>query len=73
MTQQPKFNHDDKYAIKMKKKMEHCECDHGDDLMFTFGLPFMNGFMLNEFRMSKEEEELSKSWMTYITNFAKSG
>ncbi|XP_076822299.1 fatty acyl-CoA hydrolase precursor, medium chain-like [Clavelina lepadiformis] len=73
MTQQPKFNHDDEYAIKMKKKMEHCECDHGDDLMFTFGLPFMNGFMLNEFRMSKEEEELSKSWMTYITNFAKSG
>lgn len=70
MDQTPKYNHDDKYGPKKARKASFCKCDHADDLIFTFGLPIFKG---KTSHFTDEERELSKEWMKYIANFAKTG
>ena len=72
MAQQPRLHHDEAFG-NASKKINFCECDHGDDLGFTFGFPFYNGHMTPDVKFSDDEKELSQKWMTYITNFAKTG
>ena len=73
MKQQLRCHHEDEYSIDLQKKVTFCECDHGDDVVFTFGVPLMNGKMMTQCKFSEEEKELTKAWMTYITNFATNG
>ncbi|XP_076802958.1 fatty acyl-CoA hydrolase precursor, medium chain-like [Clavelina lepadiformis] len=73
MTHQLKCHHDDEFKGEISKKAEFCRCDHTDDIIFTFGEPLMNGEMTKRVKFSKEEEEISRKWMTYIANFATSG
>lgn len=67
------MNHDDAFAVDVKLKPKFCECDHGDDLFFTFGYPLMNGKFTRNGKSSEEEKKLSKKWMKTICQFAKTG
>jgi len=73
MTHQLLCNHNEKYVGKMKTKPVFCEADHGDDLAFTFGVPFASEASSDDFRFSDEERELSRKWMTFIARFAATG
>jgi len=56
------------------KKAEFCDCDHGDDIMYTFGFPFYDQKYSREgIWFTEEEKECSRVWMTYVVNFASSG
>lgn len=55
-------------------KSEICDCDHGDDIYYTFGYPFFDQKFSNEgVTFTEAEKECSRLWMTYVTNFATSG
>lgn len=67
-----KMNHDDAYS-DMQKKPDWCVCDHGDEIFMTFGAPFSPVKLTMNARFSEDEKKLSKDFMTYLTNFAKTG
>ena len=48
------------------------DTDHGDDLFFIFGSPYMEDMAVN-YKYTKEEMKLSQIMMKYWTNFAKYG
>nr|XP_002121823.1 liver carboxylesterase 4 [Ciona intestinalis] len=74
MTQQPRHNHTNQYGAEIKNKPDHCECDHADDILYTFGLPlFSKDQFKPEVEFSEEDKTFSLHWMAYITNFAKYG
>jgi len=56
------------------KKADFCDCDHGDDILYTFGFPYNDQKYSREgISFTEEEKEFSRIWMTYVTNFAKTG
>ncbi|CAK8697505.1 unnamed protein product [Clavelina lepadiformis] len=73
MKHRMKCYYDDDFSMEMKKRDEFCECDHSDDIYFTFGVPLMQGNKSRECRFSEDEENLSVIWMKYIANFALTG
>jgi len=75
MNQKLRFNHEKAFqpAKDAQFKSEMCECDHGDDLVFTFGLPHTNAKLSLDIKFSDEERKLSLEWMGYLTNFATTG
>ena len=73
MTQQPSYNHDPAYGPVTARKAPFCECDHGDDIVFTFGLPLCKRKLTFNVKFTNEEKLLSKDWMKYIVNFARNG
>ena len=73
MTQTLKMNHDPKYGPCSAMKSLLCECDHADDVIFTFGLPFNPNKLTLDVKFTDEEKALSLEWMKYLTNFAKNG
>ena len=70
MTQRPQFNHT---GPESARKPEFCECDHGDDLIFTFGMPLANHKQTFDVKYTEDEKKLSMEWMKYIVNFATTG
>ena len=70
MTQQPQYNH---AGSDSAKKPDFCECDHADDIMFTFGIPFIHRKLTFDPKFTEDEKKLSKEWMKYIVNFATNG
>ena len=57
-----------------KMKSEICDCDHGDDIFYTFGYPFYDEKYSREgITFTENEKECSRFWMTYVTNFATTG
>merc|ERR1719186_473066 len=55
-------------------KSEICDCDHGDDISYTFGYPFFDKkFSREGVRYTESETECSRLWMAYVTNFATTG
>jgi len=70
MTQQPQFNHS---GPKQARKVDFCECDHGDDIMFTFGAPLDDRKLTFDVKFTEAEKKLSKEWMKYLVNFATNG
>ena len=73
MTQKTMFYHDSEYGPESIRKVEFCECDHGDDLFYTFGMPFYKKKLSLDVKFTEDETELSREWMKYLVNFAKSG
>ena len=73
MAQQPQFNHDPAYGPKSAMKPEICQCDHGDDIIFTFGMPLTDEKLTFDVKFTENEKLLSKEWMKYIVNFATNG
>ena len=70
MTQRPNYNHN---GPEHARKAEFCKCDHGDDVLFTLGLPLAERKLTFDVNFSEDEKQLSKEWMTYIANFATNG
>ena len=54
------------------KRPAWVDTDHGDDLFFTFGSPFIEDIAANH-TYNKEEIKLTRNLMKYWTNFAKYG
>jgi len=75
MSMQPRFHHDRAFNSNDKSEMkpEICECDHGDDILYTFGMPLSNAPFTFDIRFSEEEEKMSEMWMAYLVNFANTG
>ena len=75
MSQQPQFHHDRAYNSNEQSTMKShlCECDHGDDIIFTFGVPLAKAKMTYEVKFTEDEKKLSVRWMDYLVNFATSG
>jgi len=76
MTQSLRYNHDPDYnfnEVKKAMKPEMCECDHGDDLNFTFGFPLSNAKRIFDVKFTDEETLFSEIWMKYVVNFAYTG
>ena len=75
MTQSVQYNHSPEYNKEEEPylKSSICECDHGDDINFTFGIPFSSAKLLIDARFTEEEKIFSEKWMKYIVNFATSG
>ncbi|XP_077972257.1 carboxylesterase 1D-like isoform X1 [Styela clava] len=68
-----KMFHETRYGPEVPKKVDWCVCDHGDDIFMTFGMPFSSNPMSFGAKFSEEEKEISRKFMTYLTNFAKTG
>ncbi|XP_039263426.2 carboxylesterase 4A-like [Styela clava] len=64
---------DEKYGPEVSKKPNWCLCDHGDDIFMTFGWPFSPFALTSGAKFTKDEEEISRKFMTYLTNFARTG
>ena len=75
MSQQPQFNHRREFNSNEKSelKSELCECDHADDIIFTFGLPLSSAKMTFDVKFTDEEKKTSLQWMNYVANFATTG
>jgi len=75
MTQDLKYNHSKEYNKEEKPyiKSSLCECDHADDLIFTFGIPFSPAKLMIDASFTKEEKMFSEQWMKFLINFATSG
>lgn len=73
MSHPTKYCHDTNYGPDTAQRPSFCECDHGDDLIYTFGLPFYNGKLNFDVKFTDNERTLSREWMKYIVNFAANG
>ncbi|XP_078684143.1 fatty acyl-CoA hydrolase precursor, medium chain-like [Branchiostoma floridae x Branchiostoma belcheri] len=51
----------------------YAKADHGDDLFYLFGLPFLRDGGAWKYNFTQEERELSLDMMAYWTNFAANG
>jgi len=69
----PRYSHDVTYGDDVTQKSDICESDHGDDLPFTFGMPFANVSLYKKARFTEREEEIASDWMKYLANFATHG
>ena len=72
----PKYSHDPDYGDPkdpVKLKTDLCVSDHGDDLPFTFGMPFANVSLYKKARFTPQEEKIAADWMKYLANFALHG
>ncbi|XP_075694385.1 fatty acyl-CoA hydrolase precursor, medium chain-like [Rhinoderma darwinii] len=54
-------------------KPDFVKADHGDELFFVLGGPFMKGDVLFSGASTEEEKALSKTIMKYWANFARTG
>ena len=70
MTQQPQYNHS---GPEKARKADFCECDHGDDILFTFGMPLTDLELTYNPEFTEDEKKLTKEWMNYVVNFATNG
>ncbi|XP_078495943.1 liver carboxylesterase 1-like [Ciona intestinalis] len=75
MTQTSTFCHSKDHILSgdLKLKVDFCECDHGDDLTYTFGFPYATAKLSSEVKFTNDECKMSEQWMNYIANFAKTG
>ena len=73
MTQQLQLHHDPAYGPETARKPEFCQCDHTDDIIFTFGLPLIDQKLTFDVKFTEDEKKLSREWMKYIVNFANNG
>ncbi|XP_053305624.1 fatty acyl-CoA hydrolase precursor, medium chain-like [Spea bombifrons] len=61
-------------ASKFKdSRPEFVKADHGDELFFVLGGPFLSGNVLFQGSATEEEKRLSKHMMKYWANFARNG
>ncbi|CAH2324157.1 liver carboxylesterase 2-like [Pelobates cultripes] len=54
-------------------KPDFVTADHGDELLYVIGAPFLSDMELLSGDMTDEEEALSKNVMKYWANFARNG
>lgn len=54
-------------------KPDFVKADHGDEVVFVFGGPFLNNFTTSLGQFTEEEKQLSRVIMMYWANFARNG
>ncbi|KFV67829.1 Fatty acyl-CoA hydrolase precursor, medium chain, partial [Dryobates pubescens] len=54
-------------------KPEYVKADHGDDVGFVFGGPYLTGDIQLRSEVTEEEKNLSRTLMKYWANFARTG
>merc|ERR1719351_581509 len=60
-------------SVEAVMKSDFCQCDHSDDINFTFGTPLSNAKLVLDVKFSEEEVKLTEIWMKYLANFAYTG
>ncbi|KAM8947586.1 fatty acyl-CoA hydrolase precursor, medium chain-like [Pelodytes ibericus] len=60
-------------SVCKASKPEFAKTDHGDELMFVFGGPFLKGHVVFKGHLTDDEKTLSKIIMKYWANFARTG
>nr|XP_039263240.1 carboxylesterase 5A-like [Styela clava] len=70
---QLKMFRNDEYGPQVGRKPFWCNCDRTDEMHMTLGVPFSTIKLRGGGKFTKEEAEISKKFMTYLTNFAKTG
>ncbi|XP_039263363.2 pyrethroid hydrolase Ces2e-like isoform X1 [Styela clava] len=70
---QLKLFHDREYGPEVGLKPSWCICDHGEDVILTFGVPFSPNELPLGTKYAEEEKQMSIDFMKYLTNFAKTG
>ncbi|XP_062395042.1 fatty acyl-CoA hydrolase precursor, medium chain-like isoform X3 [Sardina pilchardus] len=60
-------------SILSDKRASFVKVDHGDDLAFVFGYPFIKSHIKINGTFTEEEDELSRTMMSYWGNFARTG
>ena len=70
MTQKPEYNHS---GPEKARKADFCECDHGDDVAFTFGMALTHQKLSFDAKFTDDEKKLTREWMNYLVNFATNG
>jgi len=74
MSQKLCFSHKRDFNLSENPlKADICECDHGDDIFFTFGAPFTDLKFSFDVKFDEEERKMSENWMKYLVNFAYTG
>jgi len=76
MTQTTAYKRDAAYNRRSKPVLQQpllCECDHFDDITYTFGIPLSGANLLFDVEFTEEERKFSELWMNYIVNFATTG
>nr|XP_039263908.1 carboxylesterase 5A-like [Styela clava] len=63
----------EEYGPQVGRKPFWCNCDHSDEVHMTLGVPFSTIQLRGGGKYTKEEAEISKKFMAYLTNFAKTG
>lgn len=70
----PKFSHDSNYSGLLNLKPKWSRCDHCDDTIFMFGVPFLSGrFHQGDIKFTDDELSLSRRMMKSWADFAKHG
>lgn len=65
--------HNKEMSDGLELKPDWCDCDHTDDLLMTFGEPFVHYKKIKNPKFTDKEKKLSEIMMKYFTNFAKNG
>ncbi|XP_040266489.1 fatty acyl-CoA hydrolase precursor, medium chain-like [Bufo bufo] len=60
-------------SLFAESKPDFVKADHGEELFFVIGGPFLKGDILFTGAFTKEEEDLSRTFMRYWANFARTG
>ncbi|KAG7324332.1 hypothetical protein KOW79_012348 [Hemibagrus wyckioides] len=61
------------YNEFQKKRPSFTGSDHGDELIFVFGVCFLNGHIKVDGQFTEEENKLCRTMMAYWGNFARTG
>ncbi|XP_031431607.1 cocaine esterase-like [Clupea harengus] len=60
-------------SVLLDKRPSFVKVDHGDDIVFVFGSTFMRSHVKIRGTFTEEEDELSRTVMSYWGNFARTG
>lgn len=67
-------SHDPEFSGKLRLKPRWSRCDHCDDTIYMFGVPFLSGkYIQGDITFTEEEINLSRSMMKSWADFARSG
>merc|ERR1712131_226492 len=62
------------FSGKLRLKPRWSRCDHCDDTLYIFGMPFLGGkYLQGDIGFTEAEKELSREMMRAWGNFARTG
>ncbi|NWX85183.1 EST5A Carboxylesterase, partial [Nothoprocta ornata] len=67
------FEYQHRPTLYWDNKPDYVKADHGDEVSFVFGGPFLAGDIRLRDEVTEEEKNLSRTLMKYWANFARNG